>query len=1735
MPFSVGSKVTYLDAEGALRSGSVRAVQPNGMYDLVLDDGRRVRQPENNLKGVARANSGNPVEAAWRKEIEKKVEELRQEEDQARAMIAEAKQFLRQYDKAKKDKSFSSDFEIRRNELIDNFSRFDRSRAARALDLEKFREGVKKFYVPVYGEDEGLKKTREVLAPLTKAQEEGLKKTREVLAPLTKAQEEYAKADFSQTLNNLKEPRLREAERKREEIAQREKAKQIRAGTAQSERTDKDRARREFAKRVQGISTVQGIIAAKGGYTVLKDPPRFSRSKRFVCGNSLDGNAYLLLTPQNPKGGRTVTHLMSWKDFGYVALPTKNGFEFVLATSDLVKKAAENDPNLKKRAQQAEAASKRFRFIIDPVLTDPDASEEEKKDAKKSPNTTIKSSQLLGMLRKNYDEIEINSGNIIKRVPFGTKEKSGGAEFKDIAVGAAAGMIEQGANRIIGGEPVTFRFGVMTGLPSGQITKIRGQMSGTLVAQGKFPTLSGSVPNAEDLTFVFREDAQEGVAGNKITSRDYTAFAVEITEDADAARIERFQPYKEDDWKRYNPYYSWVKTEKGQFAGYTEVGDAVIQPCAEPELKDQLAAAREISYALSSSIRSFDDLQFWLNYDDMKLTLGDKTEDPRRVSFTVQDAKLIAKLQGVLRGLTKAAKASKALTSFSHRREDVENGLVLFLDKEPMLAALRRSLSQQTPQNEGKNKKTLKDVRETLDDVKRDVVDIAAAAAQNKYVLLEEKKTKEGVVLEHIPKANTERLPFIANKLLSYTCTTGSKVPEVTADLKKMAESNPGEAIFFALLSLIQWRRFSFTHIMYILASGSGAASESKLKIPSVRSWGDLISFSDAEKQDIEQAKDAWDNKNQYRKEDFDLKLAQAVQHLKLKIKGMLKEEDSWSSVESVIDFLRRRDSEWFSKETAGVPWDGTSSYWFATALFMYQNLDFELYGKNLNEGVSPEELRDPSLPLEHFDSHYTKKDEDQFNYDEAQSRRLAEQTLRTRNIFEQRRAQERQIDSAVKSQTIDRSKVISFSSSSAKKPEEFVPLSDRIKTMLGFLQVAVFGGEGIDRAIASRSDLRIEGGQVASYYTYNPLLFSFSKSYYKAPETTGAMVFSGFFARNGANPKTSQLRALIDSIGVYGYLLQIVRTASVQASLSWGVPPVSFAELSEAFSSYAEAQKKEDKTWWQKLRPIEGPGVVLPEADWKEIEKELYSKDKFQDGMLAVKRYATPGLNFAGRIYTTGLRAEGTNAGPGGSEYTALLQSPKEEKDKVRILDITKESEGRKKLEKAIESILPQLLGKQGQIKQNEFSFEGDGSDADRLNFVLARLGSDLRVDSSGVLGEEQAAVLKSVFAEKLAAQAAVAGRAIKKKAELQVKGQSEQAQQEEGSKTDSTSRIKKAIEQLKPQRVDVNFPTTDEENKFVSTLEFLINQTPRPVWVDDAQFEGSDVGERYFYLGQGEEAKKKLLAVAFVLYNGGYFSGSRLSAGTRQVEEETLAALNKERFEEVKRDVRNGYLTSRESATQGSLIYMVTAIFAAGKYMDSPKEEFSVSPINIGPYVSMMDSHNFYSVSLLRQGRAQKITAELDEEIKTLEKNLMKKKTSVEQNPKIKHPKVPQLPKPYGKYSKAAFNIPVPPNSLVGVLLGSDHKKRAGQFISSLPHFATLKKSEQIKHIDYFNQDVVEVYVGFVLKDAPNKYVKHKFMPLPDTDRSVFVMHPDVWNSFVAYVAPTYWPEYIPGSEKW
>jgi hypothetical protein len=133
---------------------------------------------------------------------------------------------------------------------------------------------------------------------------------------------------------------------------------------------------------------------------------------------------------------------------------------------------------------------------------------------------------------------------------------------------------------------------------------------------------------------------------------------------------------------------------------------------------------------------------------------------------------------------------------------------------------------------------------------------------------------------------------------------------------------------------------------------------------------------------------------------------------------------------------------------------------------------------------------------------------------------------------------------------------------------------------------------------------------------------------------------FRGFFTPKGTDPVSEPLRFMIDWIGTYGALLQIVRECALLYEYTDRDAPKSWAEVHEGWATYFmdKPQDEKDKVpyEWLDLLPLAwaknptGRGLWL--AAYRAISEDR-SGEKLKERVLSVKGQALAGLTYAGQL----------------------------------------------------------------------------------------------------------------------------------------------------------------------------------------------------------------------------------------------------------------------------------------------------------------------------------------------------------------------------------------------------------------------------------------------------------------------------------------------------------------------
>lgn len=417
--------------------------------------------------------------------------------------------------------------------------------------------------------------------------------------------------------------------------------KQFRMEQRREKRYVKDEALKAARKYTDGEGIFESIQKQSAAVRILPDPVRTDRAETFVCGNVLDGHAYVLNTLAQP---RTVSHWITYGDLGLemregvLAFDSKKAtymvrvgnnnpvpltLENLLQIEDISKAAI--FPREGSKKEQARTFLQKiggkenlrpFDVVplalggeINPVLArarnegeSSDIAQPQNNEALQSFVQELARNTILrapGVVPSGYDASNAalvgitNVGSAwvkSKGSKSGVYDKTGALRSSKIQGGMAGGLYPKAA------------------LPS-ELPSVRVQGAGFSVPDNRIrpetPVLF-SVPERPisqdegdkyaldmDRANVFRESELVGIRTLKM--KDVTRQTIR----------ESFQVFAPNSPKDRNPYYSWVPERPGQFPDVSKKDakqkvDVFDRYCPEPKQLEYLEAVKQVSFALGN-------------------------------------------------------------------------------------------------------------------------------------------------------------------------------------------------------------------------------------------------------------------------------------------------------------------------------------------------------------------------------------------------------------------------------------------------------------------------------------------------------------------------------------------------------------------------------------------------------------------------------------------------------------------------------------------------------------------------------------------------------------------------------------------------------------------------------------------------------------------------------------------------------------------------------------------------------------------------------------------------------------------------------------------------------------------------------------------------------------------------------------------------------------------------------
>lgn len=587
MTISVRSRISVTTPDGRSHTGVVTGLRGQGMADLLLDDGRAIRQPVSALRPVLARTNGRHARLNPRARrntgdnYARLAELLLNGGDFSRLTDADRVQLTGSDTPAPAIiKGILARLQGRRDALL---SRVDLS--------DKTSKGVDNLAATLHDNFVALAANGDNLD----ARFDSAISSHEPSADSSREQEVRDYVLLSSFLSLLQDEQLgarREAQERvkdkrsqREEQVKRssEQAERVRTGR-QEQRTTEERLRRERRERLGGIDLSAFIEREKVAVKIIPDPLRATRDKSYLCGNALDGYAYTLASTAER---RSVRHWLTWRDLGF----TEQG---VGAAAYEVQLAA-------RRGERPESKPLDFAELSRLFTQDEDK----------------------GTLSRPYSELPVRrvgerkggageSRSQIKRTPVSHQDGTGRVD-NEFEVNIVDEVPENYAKLPSELQEALSYYVIVDVKPALQRVRA-GSQTGSLYPRRPMPPES---PTPGELN----PDAPVLFALRSGSSYDVFGFTVDRAIETATAILDKYKPYPGYSYKDRNPYFSWQPEAAGQFSAMQ--GKKGERPCNNPEVVAKLNALRKASYTMQALVKSSRRLNEVLSASDGIHTLND--------------------------------------------------------------------------------------------------------------------------------------------------------------------------------------------------------------------------------------------------------------------------------------------------------------------------------------------------------------------------------------------------------------------------------------------------------------------------------------------------------------------------------------------------------------------------------------------------------------------------------------------------------------------------------------------------------------------------------------------------------------------------------------------------------------------------------------------------------------------------------------------------------------------------------------------------------------------------------------------------------------------------------------------------------------------------------------------------------------------------------------------------------
>lgn len=1014
--------------------------------------------------------------------------------------------------------------------------------------------------------------------------------------------------------------RVKDKRSQREEQVKRssEQAERVRTGRREQSTTEA-RLHRERTKRLGGIDLSAFIEREKVAVKIIPDPLRATRDKSYLCGNALDGYAYTLASTAER---RRVRHWLTWRDLGF----TEQG----------VGAAAYEVQLAPRRGERQESKPLDFAELSRLFTSDEDK----------------------GALGRPYSELRVHrvgerksgageSGNHIKRTPVSHRDETG-RTYNEFEVNIVDEVPENYAKLPSELQEALSHYVIVDVKPALQRVRA-GSQTGSLYPRRPMPPES---PTPGELN----PDAPVLFALRSGSSYDVFGFTVDREIETATAILDKYKPYPGYSYKDRNPYFSWQPEAAGQFSAMQ--GKKGERPCNNPEVVAKLNALRKASYTMQALVKSSRRLNEVLSASDGIHTLSDA--NVKRFLLPAYE-RVIGACVRVVR-LNDAIEQQKYIAGL---RRDSTSDFALFSEPESFAEAV--SASAHGDDASRKVQELTAAIRDTktisAQLAKRTVaLQIVETIAEKTIGDVEVVRVRASDVQDHLAKIADA---LVREVVIEKSVAPDEQVPGITQYAVSPQYANAEDAPFLLVAGAL-CRGANLADVVTSLFPLELLASSQRQQTSVAQAMPDVIA-----KMYLGLARKAsYDLDGEQRKAVIawwsDLRSA-----LRDQVRSSLfSERTSKARVDKfqhLLDLLIARQIASLEGGDAwkGQSWNNKTDPSAAVLLYLYSSTFLGdakvggLLGKvqaRLNAGRGSTETDDMSKRTA-ARGYTTAEPLTQAQLKLVEATRLAQRVMpraKTRELSA------RLMQRSMEAVEADRAKQQQEAPKASAQNAGIASFADDLKTSLEFAQNALVGG----------GTVREVSGNVKMHYTYNPLLFQLVRLYYNAdreraranPDASGAPQigdvermsetradrFSGFSAKVAGTGKKSKyeirntpLLYMIDWIGVYGSLLDLVRRAMLAVESRDNEAPSDWPEVYEGWlllfrDMDLNGTMKDIPQLWLDLCPAAEEAEV-----WAKRYRAIAADDtgeEIKNTVLAVKERAARGLSYAGELARRGF-----------------------------------------------------------------------------------------------------------------------------------------------------------------------------------------------------------------------------------------------------------------------------------------------------------------------------------------------------------------------------------------------------------------------------------------------------------------------------------------------------------------